>query len=171
MTRVRMPVDMRLYPPNWPKFSKYIRFERAKGRCECEGECGLHCTHPGPRRCVERDGHAAKFARGKIVLTVAHQCKCHPPCTVESHVKAMCQRCHLRVDLPLHVSNAKKNAVTAEHRKAGLTAAESKGPLERNREALMAAWTRKHGKDDSKNPYSKRNYTVRRSTSSPSRPS
>jgi hypothetical protein len=35
---------------------------------------------------------------------------------------------------------------------AGLKAAETKGPEERSREAHMAAWTRKHGKDDAKNP-------------------
>ena len=40
-------------------------------------------------------------------------------------------------------------------RNAGLKAAETKGPEERKREALMAAWTRKHGKNDAANPYSK----------------
>jgi hypothetical protein len=40
-------------------------------------------------------------------------------------------------------------------RNAGLKAAETKGPEERKREALMAAWTRKHGKNDAANPHSK----------------
>jgi hypothetical protein len=43
-------------------------------------------------------------------------------------------------------------------RNAGLKAAETKGPEERKREGLMAAWTRQHGKDDAANPYSKQNY-------------
>jgi hypothetical protein len=45
-----------------------------------------------------------------------------------------------------------------KYRQAGLKAAETKGPEERSREAHMAAWTRKHGKDDAKNPWSKQNY-------------
>ena len=44
-----------------------------------------------------------------------------------------------------------------KNRIAGLLAAETKGPEERNRAALMAAWTRKHGKNDALNPYSKEN--------------
>ena len=40
-------------------------------------------------------------------------------------------------------------------RNAGLKAAETKGPEERKRAALMAAWTRKHGKNDAANPHSK----------------
>jgi hypothetical protein len=37
-------------------------------------------------------------------------------------------------------------------RNAGLKAAETKGPEERKRAALMAAWTPKHGKNDAANP-------------------
>ena len=40
-------------------------------------------------------------------------------------------------------------------RNAALKAAETKGPEERKRAALMAAWTRKHGKNDAQNPHSK----------------
>jgi len=36
-------------------------------------------------------------------------------------------------------------------------AADTKGPIERKRAAQMAAWTRKHGKDDAKNPHSRQN--------------
>ena len=100
-----MPVDYSLYPPDWKEFSKHIRDDRAGGRCECEGECGLHKTTPGPRRCIEKNGYQAKWARGKIVLTVAHLCECDPPCAIEEHVKAMCQRCHNRYDVPLRRQN------------------------------------------------------------------
>jgi hypothetical protein len=41
---------------------------------------------------------------------------------------------------------------------AGQKAAETKGRIERVREAKMAAWTRKNGKNDAQNPYSKQNY-------------
>jgi hypothetical protein len=42
-----------------------------------------------------------------------------------------------------------------QRRNAGLKAAETKGPEERKRAALMPAWTRKHGKNDAANPHSK----------------
>lgn len=90
------------YPPDWKEISHRIRFERAKGRCECTGECGLHKTAPGPRRCTEINGRLAKWARGKVMLTTAHLCKCDPLCGNEDHLKAMCNRCHLRVDMPHH---------------------------------------------------------------------
>jgi hypothetical protein len=40
-------------------------------------------------------------------------------------------------------------------RNAGFKAAETKGPEERKRAARMAAWTRKHGKNDATNPHSR----------------
>lgn len=94
------------YPDNWKEFSGEIRSGRAGGRCECSGECGLHSTHPGRRRCVEVNGTRALFARGLVVLTVAHLCECDPLCAITEHVKAMCNRCHLRVDVDLHVKHA-----------------------------------------------------------------
>lgn len=97
------------YPDNWKEFSRGIRHGRAGRRCECVGECGLHTTHPGPRRCTEMDGTPAAFARGIVVLTTAHLCKCDPLCADPEHVKAMCNRCHLRVDVELHVKHAAAN--------------------------------------------------------------
>lgn len=79
--------------------------ERAGGRCECLGECGLHKTTGGPRRCVERHGELARWARGKVVLTVAHLNHQPEDCR-DDNLKAMCQRCHLRMDVPHHRRNA-----------------------------------------------------------------
>lgn len=99
---------MGVYPADWKDISGYIRFVRAQGRCECTGECGLHLTHPGPRRCLELDGMKALYANGLVVLTVAHlngpggPCRCDPLCGLEHHLKAMCNRCHLRYDGPRH---------------------------------------------------------------------
>src|ERR671917_377007 len=94
------------YAEGWKEFSRQIRYERAKGQCECEGECGLHRTNPGPRRCVERDGQPAKWANGKVMLTVAHldykggPCDCHRregvKCVNPDHVKPMCTPCNLK---------------------------------------------------------------------------
>ena len=95
-----------LYPPEWAEVSLAIRTLRAAGQCECTGECGLHRTHPGPRRCVEINDHPAQWAKGKVVLTVAHLCLCEPLCADPQHLKAMCNRCHLRLDHPLHQRHA-----------------------------------------------------------------
>jgi hypothetical protein len=93
-----MPTDMTRYPAHWPAFSAWIRFARAHGQCECTGECRLHRAQRSNTRCLEQHGHKAHFARGRVILTTAHLCKCDPPCANPGHVKAMCQRCHLRVD-------------------------------------------------------------------------
>lgn len=107
-----MPTSKEKYPANWKAFSESIRIGRARGRCECMGECGLHRTTPGPRRCVEQLGQPAKWAKGKVILSVAHlnhdggPCRCEPLCANPDHVKAMCSRCHLRLDVPRHMLNA-----------------------------------------------------------------
>ncbi len=109
-----MPIkDQSIYPKNWKAISREVRFTRAQGRCECSGECGLHRTTPGPRRCTERHGEPARWAKGKVILTVAHldapggPCRHKKPCGWRKHLKAMCQRCHLRYDHPRHMANAR----------------------------------------------------------------
>lgn len=109
------------YPPGWKAFSQQIRSHRAQGRCECTGECGLHRTHPGPRRCVERDRHPAVWARGRVVLTVAHVCDCAPPCADAAHVKAMCNRCHLRTDISLHTRHRAETRRLAQETRGQLS--------------------------------------------------
>lgn len=85
------------YPANWKAISNRIRFERSGGYCECQGECGLH----EGRRCTEKHGRAARYANGKVVLTVAHL-NHEPSDCRDENLKAMCQRCHLRYDRDLH---------------------------------------------------------------------
>jgi hypothetical protein len=106
-----MPVDYSKYPPDWKAISRRIR-DRSGGQCECLGECGLHRTTGGPRRCCERNGELAKWAKGKIVLTVAHLNHIESDCRDEN-LKALCQRCHLRYDVDHH----KKNSAETRRRK------------------------------------------------------
>ena len=110
-----MATDMSKYPDGWRSFASEIKFGRADGRCECTGECGLHgpsLFKKGKRRCVETHGSKAKWAKGRVILSVAHlnakdgPCQCDPLCSNPAHVKAMCSRCHLRYDVPRHVENA-----------------------------------------------------------------
>lgn len=105
-----MPVDWTRYPPNWPGFSAQIRFARARGRCECTGQCGMHRPNPAPRRCVELHHTPARWFRGTVRLTVAHLCHCDPPCANPAHVIAACQRCHLRIDRFRHAQARLHNA-------------------------------------------------------------
>lgn len=107
MTSQRTKTRLARYPKDWKEITARIR-ERADNQCECVGECGLH---PG-QRCEERNGTPAKWAKGWIVLTVAHLD--HTPETrEETQLKAMCQRCHLRFDQAEHQTHA------AETRRAG----------------------------------------------------
>ena len=99
------PENRARYPKDWKSISAAIR-KRSGGRCECWGECGLHVTHPGPRRCLERNGDPAMWARGLVVLTVAHLDHTPEPCRPET-LRAMCQRCHLRYDRDHHRETAR----------------------------------------------------------------
>ena len=88
------------YPDNWPEISRTIR-ERAGGRCECTGGCGLHRGD----RCRELGGEEARFASGRVVLTVAHLNHYPPDCRAEN-LLALCNTCHLRYDQVLHSEHA-----------------------------------------------------------------
>ena len=96
-----MPANRAHYPPDWPAISAAIR-ARSGGQCECAGECGLHRG----RRCTERHGEPARFARGRVILTVAHLDR-DPAGTDPTRLRAMCQRCHLRYDHEQHMRNAR----------------------------------------------------------------
>jgi 5-methylcytosine-specific restriction endonuclease McrA len=98
------PENRARYPKDWKAISLSIR-ARAAGQCECMGECGLHRDGSAPRRCQEFNGLPALYARGKVVLTVAHLDHTPENCAPEN-LKAMCQRCHLRYDADHHRKNA-----------------------------------------------------------------
>lgn len=98
------PENAGRYPKDWKQIVARIR-ARSGGQCECMGECGLHRTHPGPRRCVELDGAPAIWAKGRIVLTTAHLDHVPENCS-DDNLRHMCQRCHLRYDIEHHKQTA-----------------------------------------------------------------
>lgn len=109
-----MPFDRKRYPLGWRKLSLSIR-ERSGGRCECEGECGCDHTHherPFPR-CDAENHQPHPITQSRVVLTVAHLCRCRDPrgvkCGDPTHLKAMCQRCHLALDRIDHIAHARVN--------------------------------------------------------------
>jgi hypothetical protein len=89
------------YPKNWPEIRARIR-ERSGGRCECTGQCGLHRG----KRCIERNGEPAIYARGKVVLTVAHFPDHAPENCADENLIHACNRCHLRMDRQHHKVSA-----------------------------------------------------------------
>jgi hypothetical protein len=108
-----MPIDPSNYPANWPSFSLHIRHGRARDRCECRGECGT--DHGG--RCRAINGQRKFYTVGGSVifstvwLSTGHlwkdACSCEERCAIASHVKAFCQRCHLKFDVEMRVEHAR----------------------------------------------------------------
>lgn len=76
------PENKNRYPKNWKDISKYIRFVRAKNRCEV---CGCENYKPHPQ------------TGAKVILTVAHLNHIPEDCRYEN-LKAMCQKCHNTYD-------------------------------------------------------------------------
>jgi hypothetical protein len=115
------------YGPCWPMISLEIR-ERSGQRCElcrvknhdrvCRGRKGSkdedsYMTFNGDVFCASTGAYLGDygfhdFAPGNmvdIVLTVAHMNHDVTDMSEES-LKALCQRCHLRYDLPHHLANS-----------------------------------------------------------------
>jgi hypothetical protein len=89
------------YPENWKQIVAEIlnraRNEQSQEQCECHGEC---LKHHG--RCEEINRtwpkHRRRKGKVKIRLTIAHLCHT-PKCDNKSHLRAMCEPCHLIYDL------------------------------------------------------------------------
>jgi hypothetical protein len=111
------PENRHRYPANWDAISRSIRFDRAAGRCECEGECG-RLTHPG--RCPNRHGAQAYDSRSIVVLTTAHLDHTPEHCCPEN-LRAMCQGCHLHYDRQHHAQSRAANRHAAAEAAGQLT--------------------------------------------------
>lgn len=115
------PCDYSKYPSNWKSEIRPAILERAKHCCE---ECGVANYSIGARdfngewfdnRQIEGMNSDTGFwhfqtmhvKRIKIILTIAHLD--HDVSNNDySNLKALCQRCHLRLDKELHRTNAKE---------------------------------------------------------------
>jgi len=86
-----MPINYKEYHPRWHLISRMIRFRRAGNCCEL---CWAKNYQPHP------------VTRSKVVLTVAHMDH-DKSNNADGNLKALCQRCHLRHDLPHHINNRK----------------------------------------------------------------
>jgi len=99
------PENLKRYPPSWREISRRIRFDRAKGRCECAGQCGRdHRADNRPQfddedRCDAVHGEPHPVTRSLVVLTVAHLDHTPENCD-DANLVAMCQKCHNAYDAP-----------------------------------------------------------------------
>lgn len=101
------PENKDRYPASWKEISHRIRFERAGGRCECEGECGHDHREESfdggeydVPRCQARHGFVHPVTRSPVVLTTAHLDH-QPENCGDDNLRAMCQRCHNSYDAPV----------------------------------------------------------------------
>jgi hypothetical protein len=95
-----MPIrpEMRArYPKDWKLRSKFVRFFRAKGKCEW---CGVEHGKPHP------------ITGSIVVLTAAHVFDHRPEASSLLNLAALCQKCHNRHD------SALRRAGTRERRHA-----------------------------------------------------
>lgn len=104
------PENRGRYPDDWKAISDRIRFERAGGRCECTGECGMPAhagwiIDVGEPRCPNTHGDPSVFTLKKVVLTTAHLNHTPEDCSDEN-LRAMCQGCHLWYDRAHHAETA-----------------------------------------------------------------
>jgi hypothetical protein len=107
-----MPMDLKRYPPDWKAISLRIRKERAGDVCEW---CGAVAGKPHP------------ITGSKVVLSVHHIGVDKPDGTPgdphdkmdcrEENLAALCQRCHFKADLELHIVSARISRNRNKHRR------------------------------------------------------
>ena len=109
-----MPIDYSTYPKDWKLRSRFVRFYRARNRCEW---CGVRggawgFREPSGGAFQECSGPDEVIAMGlkplHIVLTVAHVFDMTHSNGSLLNLAALCQRCHLNHDRQHHTENAWK---------------------------------------------------------------
>jgi hypothetical protein len=139
-------MDMKKYPRNWKEISRFIRFERADNKCE---QCGVQngflkfrssslangfeIVNPkNQARIHELESRLCdlSYSVTKIVLTVAHldheggPCDCFrrtgKKCGNAEHLLALCQACHLKLDMPKHIACARRTRTKKKDSSRGL---------------------------------------------------
>lgn len=101
--------DRRRYPPDWPDISDRIRFGRAGGRCECEGECDATGPLRHTGRCHAVHGTLHPDTGKRVVLTTAHRNHTPEDCR-DDNLFAACQPCHLNYDREHHAETRARTA-------------------------------------------------------------
>lgn len=77
------PENKHRYPADWKARSRFVRFYRARNRCE---------------RCGAQNGQPHPVTGARVVLTCAHLYDDRPEAASLLNLAALCQRCHNRHD-------------------------------------------------------------------------
>lgn len=113
-----MPIDYKLYPPNWKTEIVPTIIARAESQCECcglknylfvwsvrlwikdeKGRYKLRSIWFRDERDAVREADGKPIRKIKVVLTVSHMDHDEENHTVSmDRLKALCQLCHLRYD-------------------------------------------------------------------------
>lgn len=88
-----MPLDYSRYPRDWKLRSLFIRKYRSRGKCEF---CGAANGEPNPK------------TGSIVVLTVAHVYNKNLYAAGLLNLAALCQACHLALDLEDHKAAARE---------------------------------------------------------------
>ena len=87
------PENRDRYPKDWELRSRFVRFIRARNRCEW---CGAENYKPHP------------ITGSRVVLTTAHVHDKRPEASSLLNLAALCQRCHNTHDLKDRRRNARE---------------------------------------------------------------
>lgn len=105
----QLPINRKLYPPDWEEISHRIRFICAGGKCEgCE-------RYPD---CRAEHGQPHPVTGSMVILTTAHWPDPSPANNDEGNLHAWCQRCHNTMDAAMRLYNRRRN-YRARQRAAG----------------------------------------------------
>ena len=86
-----MPINYASYPKDWKLRSRFVRFYRARNRCEGGGA---------------ENGEPHPVTGSKVVLTVAHVYDMDHMAASLLNLAALCQKCHLNHDRQHHTEQA-----------------------------------------------------------------
>ena len=92
------PENRARYPADWKLRSRFVRFVRARGRCEW---CGAEHGQPHP------------VTGSKVILTTAHVFDDRPEASGLLNLAALCQKCHNGHDAAARRRGIRDRAETA----------------------------------------------------------
>jgi hypothetical protein len=91
-----MPWRRTDYPADWGDVIRPAIIARAQDRCVGSP------AYPG---CRVLNLTTHPDTGSKVILTTAHLCRCAPKSGELSHLRLLCQRCHLTLDVELHAQH------------------------------------------------------------------
>lgn len=85
------------YPLDWDTVIRPALLTRGNGCCE---------GSPSFPQCRAANYEVHPITGSRVILTCAHLCHCEPKCGELTHLRLLCQRCHLTLDADLHAKHS-----------------------------------------------------------------